>query len=65
MILVKTCKGLMLFVYVEVLLPSQPIWVMLSASVYVTTLFQGMISPLRGKPVLVRILSPETDNFPS
>ena len=55
----------MLFVYVEVLLPSQPIWVMLSALVYLTTLFQGMISPLSGKPVLVRILSPETDNIPS
>ena len=30
-----------------------------------TTLFQARLSPLSGSPVLVHILSPETDNCPS
>ena len=34
-------------------------------SVYLTTLFQDRLSPLSGKPVLVHILSPETDNCSS
>ena len=34
-------------------------------SVYQTTLFLGRLSPLSGWPVLVHILSPETDNCPS
>ena len=36
--------------------------VMSSLSVYLTTLFLGRLSPLSGKPVLVHILSQETDN---
>ena len=35
---------------------------MMSWSVYLTTLFQGRLSPLNGEPVLVHIPLSETDN---
>ena len=55
---------LCLFVSVEVLLSSQTIRVILSeVSLPNHTLFLGGLSPL--KQLLVHILSPETDNFPS
>ena len=39
--------------------------VMSNQSVYLTTLFLGMLSLLSGKPALGHSLSPETDNSPS
>ena len=38
----------MIFVYVAVLRPSQPIWVIRARSVYLTTLLLGRLSPLSG-----------------
>ena len=43
--------------------PVKIIRVMLSQSVYLTTLFLGRFSPLSGKSVFVHILQPETDNW--
>ena len=39
--------------------------VMLSQSVYLTTLFMGRLSPLKHLPEHLHILLPETDNYPS
>ena len=39
--------------------------VMLSRSVYLTTLFQGRLNPQSGSPELVHLLLPETDNCAS
>ena len=44
---------------------SQPIRVMSSRSVYLTTLFLGRLSPLSSQPVFLHVLSPENDNCPS
>ena len=54
-----------LFVYVEVLQPSQPNGVMSTGSVYLSTLLLGRLSPPSGKPVLCNIFLPENDNCPS
>ena len=48
-------------VCVEVLCPSQPIRVMSSEVILPNHTIPGMLSPLRGKPVFVHILSLETD----
>ena len=53
------------FFLIEVLQPSQPIKVMAGWSVYLATLCLGRYGPLRGLPVLVYILLPQTDNCPS
>ena len=50
---------------VEVFRSSQPLGLCRAQSVYLTTLFLGRLSPLSSQPVLVQILSPETDNCPS
>ena len=52
----------MVFVCAEVLQPSQPIGVMLTA---VSLLILGRLSPLGGKPAFAHILLPGTDNCPS
>ena len=51
--------------WVEVLQSFQSIWVMLSRSVYLTTLSLNRLISLSSQPVLVHIHSPETDNCPS
>ena len=56
---------LIISLFVEVLRPSQPNGVMLSAVSLPNHTFTGRLSPLKRLTSIVYILSPETDNCPS